>query len=403
MSTKRNNFSTKKITLDDISGYMSEKSAWRMILFAAERWNSKGAVASRASDFVIVDDKWTVEQCHALQPIEPGLIPPEEYCNMNVEHDKEKAAVWTIGALAFYAIMGVEIFDGMGGRNQTLNTQIPYIKSSHCSSVLSRTIHKCLDFNPSMRPRMCDITDTARKEIGKEHTRKKRLVTSTGKTYKSSIIDFWPEEIATIIITILMCLTSGRSMAQICPSTTQEMKNIIARCKMLRNKNNKDAVKREFYLDGKWTLMDELPIDKNGECTTKQPVDMLELNNMAYQICKSKNGVNNSGGRFRNGQDPRYNYSFIEITVRKGASVSYDITGRKGSQQIAVIPYKDGTAFTVSLKKNSQPTGTLTKADGVCFINVAEKVSTTDKLRLSIKNNSDRNMSFVIVNYNARN
>ena len=145
MSTKRNNFSTKKITLDDISGYMSEKSAWRMILFAAERWNSKGAVASRASDFVIVDDKWTVEQCHALQPIEPGLIPPEEYCNMNVEHDKEKAAVWTIGALAFYAIMGVEIFDGMGGRNQTLSTKIPYIKSSHCSSVLSRTIHKCLD------------------------------------------------------------------------------------------------------------------------------------------------------------------------------------------------------------------------------------------------------------------
>ena len=61
---------------------------------------------------------------------------------------------------------------------------------------------------------------------------------------------------------------------------------------------------------------------------------MFGINDMGYRIAKRQNGVTNMGGRFRNGQDERYKFSFIEITVKKNMSVSYEITGRQGLQQL---------------------------------------------------------------------
>ena len=127
---------------------------------------------------------------------------------------------------------------------------------------------------------------------------------------------------------------------------------------------------------------------------------MFGINDIGYYAMKKHGGVANAGGRFRNGQDARYKYSFIEITVKKGAVVNYDITGRQGEQLFAIVPFADDAAFTASLTKAGTPFSKSFDADGTRYVRSSAAVKKSDRFRLSIKNNSGRNMAFVILNYN---
>ena len=169
------------------------------------------------------------------------------------------------------------------------------------------------------------------------------------------------------------------------------------RCIDLRSPANMEKVRKAMSRDMNWTMMDELPIDKKGECTIKQPVDMFGLNDMGFGILKLHGGVTNSGGRFRDGRDPRYKYSFIEVTVRKDASVNYVIDGREGLQMFAVVPFDKGAKFVASIPSSSSFID-----NGVCYIQLKQPVKKADKFNLSIQNESGKNAAFVIINYNSR-
>lgn len=147
-----------------------------------------------------------------------------------------------------------------------------------------------------------------------------------------------------------------------------------------------------------WTMMDELALDKNGECTTKEPVDVFGLNDIGFGILKRRGGVTNTGGRFRDGRDPQYKYSFIEITVRKGATVNYQISGREGEQLFAIVPYETDAQFSGTISN-----GESFLDNGICYIRLKQKIKKNDAFTLTLTNLSGKNMAFVLINYNSRN
>lgn len=370
------------IPISEIAGYMTEKAVWRLMLFLSEEWQKNPAILSKVKgDAIGVTDDQYIDLSPATR-----------------ESVDEPTAVWTLGAWAFYALMGVPVLDGNGQKNQTATTEIPHISATHGSRSLDDFIHRSLSYDATHRPTMHDIHDLAERQFKVETPPQQRLTNSRGKQYQKSLISFWPEEMASLLILCLLLLMPQNSHAQ--TDIPKEMTTIVERCKLLRTPANQAKVSREFLYDTTWTLMDEIDIDKKGECTIKDKVSTFGINEMGYRIAKRQGGVTNAGGRFRNGQDTRYNYSFIEVTVKKGMSVSYQITGRLGVQQFAILPYQPGAAFSVSVTQAGKPVATTQSKDGVSYVKLKKKVTKNEVFQLSIKNNSGKNMAFVIVNYN---
>lgn len=315
---------------------------------------------------------------------------------------KQHPDVWNIGATAFFALMGVEVFAGKGRDAQSSTTPVPRIGLTHCSQRLSDVIYNCLSYNPDMRPSPNDLIAAADEALSITPTPPKRLANAAGKGYKTPLFSFWPEEMSVSLAALFFVLMPLFAVAQNNNHITSEMKTLVKHSCDLRNSRNAARIERALYDDRQWTLMDEIAIDSNGECTTRDKVKTRGLNQMGYRIAKYNRGVSNTGGRFRNGQDRRYNYSFIEVTAKRGASLKYDITGREGIQSFAVVPYDPKQKFSVSLSLNSVPIGTKYEEDGVFYIVVDKDVKEKDILTLRIVNSSSSNQSFVIINHNSR-
>ena len=125
---------------------------------------------------------------------------------------------------------------------------------------------------------------------------------------------------------------------------------------------------------------------------------MFGINDVGFSILKRHGGITNAGGRFRDGRDPRYKYSFIEITVKQNATVSYQINGREGEQVFAVVPFEKEAQFVASIPKGDSFTD-----NGVCYIRLKQGIKKEDTFKLKLINKSGKNMAFVLINYNARN
>lgn len=377
-------------TLNDIAGYMTSRSVWAMLrkLSVVCQENTFDISLSPASILFDNDDIVVERSADA----DAGFLPCDS-CG-------EASVVWTIGALAFYALMGVRVFDGQGGANQTAATTVPRIGAAHCDNELGDLLFRCLSFDPLARPSLSGIVAAADNALQKPAIPRKTLSNAQGMAYKTSLVKFWPDEIVTLVLAVCLALSPVISLAQTQKGVTDEMKTLVRRCKDMRTPKNSQKVSRELLYDMQWTLMDEIEIDRKGECTSKDAVDMFGINDIGYYAMKKHGGVANAGGRFRNGQDARYKYSFIEITVKKGAVVNYDITGRQGEQLFAIVPFADDAAFTASLTKAGTPFSKSFDADGTRYVRSSAAVKKSDRFRLSIKNNSGRNMAFVILNYN---
>ncbi len=310
--------------------------------------------------------------------------------------------VWNIGSAAFYALMGVEVLNGANPSTQTETTPIPKISSSHCSPALSGLIEQCLNYNPHKRPSREDVLLACKRALSNSPEVPRRLTNLEGKKYHSSLIKFWPESMTRHLILILLLTICGGVQAQMPKEITSELSVLVERCILLREKKNKPQVEYGFVHDTKWTLMDELAIDRRGECSTREKVTTFGLNEMAYKIAKRHRGVNNAGGRFRNGQDERYEYSLLEVTARRKAKLEYHIPGREGLQVFAVVPRLAEASFSVEATLDGNPVGKKIEKDGVVYVIVDVAVKPANRLHLNITNNSRRNMAFVIINHNTR-
>ena len=146
--------------------------------------------------------------------------------------------------------------------------------------------------------------------------------------------------------------------------------------------------------------MGEIATDRKGECTVNDPVSTFGFNDMGFRIAKYHGGVTNMGGRFRNGQDRRYHYSLIEVTAKRGATIGYDITGREGAQQFAIVPYDANAPYDATLTLQGSPCAKATVKQGVCYLTMTQPVKPTDVLHLTIHNRGAQHKAFIIVNYN---
>lgn len=389
------------ITLNDIAGLATEKAAWRLLHSLANGWQCGQLDGITPQGITVEGNQFALSRYHATDEDITAFLPPERSTTQD-SHSNERAEAWTLGLLAFYALMGTDIFEHQGGKAQSPDTLIPRIGQAHCGQELSDLIYSCLNYDPDKRPTMKDIQAAAASALQRPAPVMKRLTDDTGKSYGTSLVNFWPDEMVVMVLLIVLSLFPTRVLAQSMPTVPAEMQSLVKRCIALRQAGNAARVSRELQRDEQWTLMDEIPVDRKGECTIHDPVNTFGLNDIGFRIFKLHSGVTNQGGRFRDGRDPRYCYSFIEITVKRQASVSYDINGREGSQLLAIVPHDSDAKFTATVTLNGKNCGTATMRDGVCYLSIKHKLRPSDQFKLTIKNQSGQNMAFAIINYNSR-
>lgn len=388
------------MTLQHIAGYTTPRTVWKLIADLTDGWQP-GRLSHATPAVITIEGDSFVLDAAAIEQLSTAFAAPETF-HQNAAIDLQAAEVWTLGALVFNALMGIHVFEGKGGLTQTAQTVVPRIGSQHCPTEMSRLVYRCLSFDPACRPTMSELNKAAHEALAQKPKAPKRLVSVTGTTYKASLVSFWPEEMVTAVVLFLMLLLPESARAQ-ASAADEEVTALVQRCIDLRQQSNLTKVQRELNNDYLWTMMDEIDIDREGECTTQESVATFGMNALGFRISKYHGGVVNAGGRFNNGQDARYNYSFIEITVKKGRSVSYDITGREGQQLFAVVPYHQDADFQVSVKKDGADFGTAEHHEsGVQYLTLRERVTRPDHFTLTIKNNSQQNQSFVIINHNSR-
>ena len=393
---------TKTITLNDIAGYATERAVWQMMLDLSMFCDS-GKLNNIGSQAVIITgSNFELHNTEVTDNISGrAFSAPESFSNGT---DKSKASgIWTLGALAFYAITGINVFEGKGGETQTKDTEIPRLSSAHASRELSELIRRCLNYSPQERPTKEEVEQKAQSALSQPVLPRKRLSSQTGKSYGSSLIKFWPEEMVSVILVFIFLFGWTGVFAQSTQgfdktAIPNEMASLVMRCIDLRLSQNVGKVSKAMDRDMNWTMMDELPLDKNGECTTKDAVDVFGLNDMGFSILKRHGGVTNAGGRFRDGRDPRYKYSFIEITVKQKKEVNYPISGREGEQVFAIVPFEKDAKFKASI-----PHGESFEDNGIYYIRLKQGIKKNDTFRLTIKNESGKNMAFALINYNSRN
>ena len=393
---------TRTITLSDIAGYATERAVWQMILDLSEICDSSKLNNIGSKAIIIAGSNFKLQNTEVSDDTNGRAFSAPEYFGNGTDKSKE-SGIWTLGALAFYAITGMNVFEGKGGETQTKDTEIPRLSSAHASRGLSDLIRRCLSYSPQERPTKEEIEQKAQSALSQPVLPRKRLSSQAGKSYGSSLIEFWPEEMMPVIIVFIFLFLGTSAFSQSKQSFDKtaipnEMASLVLRCIDLRSPQNTGKVSKAMDRDMNWTMMDELPLDKNGECTIKDVVDVFGLNDMGFSILKRHGGVTNAGGRFRDGRDPRYKYSFIEITVKQGKTVNYSISGREGEQIFAIVPYEKDVKFKASI-----PHGELFEDNGICYIRLKQGIKKNDVFKLTIKNESGKNMAFALVNYNSRN
>lgn len=200
------------------------------------------------------------------------------------------------------------------------------------------------------------------------------------------------------LIILMNLIFFGAAFAQ--KETDWELQHLMNTVSALRQSNETtwNQALQSFKRDSLWTMMDE--IKSNNEY---KPIgnNQFKLN----AILNECSGYNKQmvRGDFLNGNDPNYDYSLTERGIKKGRTVSYEMSYREGKQTFIVMPYKK-TEGKIEVKAfhNDKPIGeTYTDTDGNIHLSINANVKLSDKLRLVITNHSDEDLPVVIINHNT--
>lgn len=156
--------------------------------------------------------------------------------------------------------------------------------------------------------------------------------------------------------------------------------------------------------DKAWTIMDEIVPHKNECRLTDRSVKWFSLNRILSQ--KSGYEVNQVRGDFNNGENPDFNYSLIERSIKAGLTAEYDLKSREGKQTFVIVPFDpDATTLEAEVSRNgiSLAKGVRQK-DGNIYITIAldQNVKPKDVLHLTVSNKGSQSMTYVLINHNGR-
>ena len=179
-----------------------------------------------------------------------------------------------------------------------------------------------------------------------------------------------------------------------------ELEKLVRDVLQLRSGGTDARVKASLEEDYRWTLMTEVGLWNEGECTFEDDYEVFSVNDFAVDIAERRVGQNRSAGLFCNGLDKQYQHSFIEKSLRPGVSLCYVLPERSGMQEVVVVPYHSASAWEVTLETGGEPVTPSLTPDGCIRFRV--RAAADGILRLQWKNASDEAESVVILNYNSR-
>lgn len=204
-----------------------------------------------------------------------------------------------------------------------------------------------------------------------------------------------------LLFLFIAIIMAHQSFAQ--KSTDVELTKLVSTISTLRQANQKSWEKAlgTFKNDNLWTMMDEIPRHANEYYLIGD--NQFKLNPILNQCVRDNKQM--TPGDFLNGNDPNFNYSLTEIGIKPKSSVSYELKYREGRQTFVVMPYDKDKTQQIKLEAflNGQPIakGKL-EDDGNIYLQINQIVTSTDVMRIDIKNESDAKMAIVLINHNTR-
>lgn len=203
-----------------------------------------------------------------------------------------------------------------------------------------------------------------------------------------------------LLLLLVNLVLIGQTFAQ--KETDKELQRLMSVVSTLRQSDeaNWDKALASFKGDSLWTIMDEAVRHEN-ECWL---VGKKQFKLNAILTKGSDYDKKRVSGDFLNGNDPNFNYSLTERGIKKGSTVSYELSYRQGRQTFVVMPYeKTNGKITAKVEHNGKAVGESTSdADGNIILSINTNVKPKDKLRLVITNDSGSDMPVVIINHNTR-
>jgi hypothetical protein len=332
----------------------------------------------------------------------------------------EATDVWKLGAIAFELMIGSPVLNGMGPTVQCKNTPIPALCGKECA-VLNQTLQQCLNFDALFRPTLASIQDVARKELGKcmKIQRPAKIITNFKQVEMVEEIDRkWPDKMG-MLVRKVMCILLFPFLSIFCYSQSilnskdeLHTKKMIEATLMLRSSSDKawKAAEAEFAKRlNLFTLTTKIK-DSSNECPLiDSNVKHFGVNRMLNELKKKQlgNSLQNTGRGLLDGVESKYNYLIFEKGIKKGSTATYQLSGLRGKQVFAIVPYASTQSYKVELSINGKVNlPTTTDANGITYfvIDVANAPKEGDILILKITNNDKlQNKSFVVINHNYRN
>ena len=164
----------ENVSVVHLAGFCPEQAVWRFLADMA----GHGSLGPLDPDCVRMDLSGAFIQVGRGK--DPRFLEPVS----------DDGNVWSLGAVAFYLVMGMPVFGGHGHDLQMPSTVIPSIPPCRCSRELDSLIRRCLDYDARKRPSLKEIAE----EASRGRTFKKARKSMFGHTVTDH--SFWKEEMA---------------------------------------------------------------------------------------------------------------------------------------------------------------------------------------------------------------
>ncbi|MBR4146749.1 MAG: hypothetical protein IKU00_02525 [Bacteroidales bacterium] len=393
----------------ELAGHCNELTSWRFLKEISEALRSDPTIPISPSLIEIKEDGgFSLVLPHGTVNME-GFEAPETANGTK----NEASAVWSLAASLFYLVMGCQVMNGKGGAGQNESSKLPYMRSA--LPLLSELVQHCLNYHPERRPSLQEINALATEqfELCLETVKRGPKFQENSNNGKQEgagrqNMDFWPEPMKRNLLLVALCLFLGCSLfaQNAVDKETQHLIDIVSAIRQAaptqRESAWNDAV-AAFSKDKSWTIMDEI-IPHQNECRlTDRSVQWFSINRILSQQAGYE--TNQVRGDFNNGENPDFNYSLIERSLKAGLTAEYDLKSREGEQVFVIVPFDPKAVMEVEVSRNGV---TLAKGvqqkDGNIYVTIGkdQNVKPKDVLHLTITNKGAQSMAYVLINHNTR-
>ena len=185
----------EKLTIRDIAGFCPEEAVWKLLADVSEAAAS-GVLCALSPETVVCDGNTFIIE-RDQEPLS-GFIAPEVKDSSIIG---EPQMTWSLGALAYFAATGRQLFGGRGSAYQREHPSaaLPGLPKKFCR--IASLVRACLDVNPDKRPRMDALHEQAQRghaSCKSDGISSRSTIVNTYKRTSDTIGDKWPEEMEEI-------------------------------------------------------------------------------------------------------------------------------------------------------------------------------------------------------------